>query len=232
MVGLFIANILLGLIWEICMTIYLLQKSSLEKLRNYNGRLLTKNKLGLEINEEKLEEDYNENNENNKDNKEKDKDQIINLKNQELELQQYNSEKNNEINAQSNPNENNNNNNEAIRLKSALNNENLSSEENNKNINNSKVTFVDYDHMDAEQVKEKDQRKAGRMFCDYLYIRHDLSFVFIYPNIMVPFHIRISYLFFSFYIDFCINAMTFNDDLIENRNLESNPTLIDVGKLT
>lgn len=90
------------------------------------------------------------------------------------------------------------------------------------------ITFLDYNQMSNDQIIEQDNRSPWRIYKDIFYIRHDLSYSFVYPNIFDPFHIRISYLFLTISITFCINAILFSDEQIENRNLESNKVLITV----
>ena len=82
--------------------------------------------------------------------------------------------------------------------------------------------------MNNDQIILHDKRGPLKIFIDLLYLRHEISSSFIYPNIFEPFHIRISYLFLTIFINFCINAITFSDELIENRNLETSKVLITV----
>jgi hypothetical protein len=83
--------------------------------------------------------------------------------------------------------------------------------------------------MNNDQIIKFDKRGFLKIYLSMLFIRHDLSYSFAYPTISVPFHLRISYLFLSISINFCINAILFSDTLIENRNLESNKVLATVN---
>ena len=73
--------------------------------------------------------------------------------------------------------------------------------------------------MNSDQIITFDKRTTFKIYLDYLYKRHDISFIFAYPNIFLPFHLRISYFFFHLYIDICVASMTFTDSFIEYRNL-------------
>jgi hypothetical protein len=209
-----ILNIFLVLIWEYILIKYIVKNSSTEKLRNYNSRDMTKD------NDKKKDEDN--------------PDEIG-----QIELQQVQNKENKQNDEDLKKNDNNNYN--QINSNKELNNinekenipnniVNINSEADGKPISNN-ITFVDYDKMNSEQVISSDKRTSCKMFCDYLFIRHELPFVFAYPNILTPFHLRISFIFFSFYIDFCINAMTFTDIYIQDRNMETVAYLIDVKNL-
>jgi len=84
--------------------------------------------------------------------------------------------------------------------------------------------------MNNDQIIQYDKRHPMRIYKDLLFIRHDLSYSFAYPSIFTPFHVRISYLCLNISLTFFINAILFSDELIENRNLESNKVLITVIK--
>lgn len=83
--------------------------------------------------------------------------------------------------------------------------------------------------MKNEQIINLDKRSAWKIFKDTIFIHHDITYSFFYSGIFEPFHIRINFFFMVIYINFCLNAIFFSDELIESRNIESNKVLIAVS---
>lgn len=82
--------------------------------------------------------------------------------------------------------------------------------------------------MTSEYVIKYDKRGYLKIIWHYLLIRHDLISTFVYSSIFVPFHFRISKFFLFINLNWCVNAIFFSDDLIQQRNMETNKVLIAV----
>jgi len=82
--------------------------------------------------------------------------------------------------------------------------------------------------MTSDQVIKYEKRGFLKILWHYIYLKHELVSTFIFPSILIPFHIRITSFFLIINLKWCLNAMLFTDDLIQLRNLEKDILLIRV----
>jgi len=82
--------------------------------------------------------------------------------------------------------------------------------------------------MESEHVIKFDKRPLLKILYHYILLRHTFVLTFLFSSIFIPFHVRISKFFLLLNLNWCINAILYTDDLIEQRNIESNKIFINV----
>ena len=84
--------------------------------------------------------------------------------------------------------------------------------------------------MKFDEIVKFDKRHFLKILWHYVFVRFSPISSFFYPSISNPIHLRISQFFLLMSLNWFINAVLFSDELIRQRNLETNKLMISVNK--